>query len=155
MKDFINLKFLSKSDFNNLIIEDNSFEKTFDSLDSFDKNFKFYFKHYDIYRDNEFKLYNNEDRKSFTDEIQIIGQYIQTISRYFGFPGIGKSITIVRISKYLLNHDKYGTLYINCKSLNNLLSSEKYDEFKRVLIDEIPYLSYKKYADYYNCASLI
>ena len=38
--------------------------------------------------------------------------------------------------KYLPSHDKIGTLYINCKTLKNLLDKQEYKLIKKILTDE-------------------
>ena len=69
---------------------------------------------------------------------------------------MGKSISILRIFKYMINHKIYGTLYINCKCLTRLLQENEYDKFKKILIDEIPYLFFGDYyEDYFECLNII
>ena len=38
---------------------------------------------------------------------------------YYGFPGIGKSITALHSLKYEINHENIKTLYIHCKQKKN------------------------------------
>lgn len=39
---------------------------------------------------------------------------------YFGSSGMGKSITLIGALKYPIDHSKFGTFYVNCKSLRVL-----------------------------------
>ena len=70
---------------------------------------------------------------------------------YFGVSGKGKSITLIGALKYLTSHDKIGTLYINCKTLKNLLDKQEYKLIKNILIDEILFLFYNNYNNYIEC----
>jgi len=155
IKDQFIFNYILKSDFDNFFKYETNFEKSFDSPDSFEKNFKYYFKHYYIYKDKEFKLFNDKKRDIFIRRMLLTQQFIQRNTLIFGQTGMGKSITILRVFKYLINHKNYGTLYINCKCLTQLLEKNEYETFKSVVIDEIPYLFCGDYESYYECLNII
>jgi len=131
--------------------------KTYKNPEEFDKNFEFYFKNYEqIYRNKPFVLYKNKKRESFINSLkQEILLSIGRFFAYFGQSGIGKSITMITVTKYITNHTYYGTLYLNMKYLNFLLKKEYYKKLKQILIDEIPYLFCNRYDEYFKCIRLI
>ena len=43
-----------------------------------------------------------------------------TIVKFFGQPGTGKTLTLICYLKYMINHVRVGTFYINCKALFSL-----------------------------------
>lgn len=137
--------------------EDGCLGKTFKNPVEFEKNFEFYFKDYEkIYKNKPFILYKNEKRESFINilkqEILLsIGRFIA----YFGQSGMGKSIVIIIILKYITNHIIYGTLYLNMKCLKILIKNKEYKKLKQIIIDELPYLFYQRYNKYLECISLI
>ena len=102
-----------------------------------------------------FKLYTDKLRENnislFIFNIISNGIFIQ----YFGQQGMGKSISIVALSKYMIAHDFKGTLYLNLKCLNTMLDKKDYSKFKQIIIDEIPYLFYQNYDSYITCIKLI
>ena len=155
IKDAILCDYLSKDNFESYFINVYDFEATFDKPESFEKNFEYYINNYEIYKDKEFKLINDDKRKDFIDEIVLCGKFIFDYTSYFGQSGMGKTISIIRASKNMINHLKYGTLYINCKCLYKLIKKFNYNKFKSILIDEIPYLFYNEYYNYYGCVELI
>jgi len=118
--------------------EDGCLGKTFKNPVEFEKNFEFYFKDYEkIYKNKPFILYKNEKRESFINilkqEILLsIGRFIA----YFGQSGMGKSIVIIIILKYITNHIIYGTLYLNMKCLKILIKNKEYKKLKQIIIDE-------------------
>ena len=152
-KNYLNI--LREADFEKYFKNYNCFGTTFNKPDDFEKNFSYYFKHYDIYKNKSFKLYNDDVRKKIIRQFTIIEQFVGKLSAYFGQTGMGKSISIIGISKYLVDHDLCGTLYINCKCLNELLIKNDYIKFKNIIIDEIPYLFYNDYKGYFSCSNEI
>ena len=152
IKDLILCECLSENDFKTYFMTANDFEATFDKPELFERNFEYYINNY---KGKKFKLINDDKRKDFIDEILDYKKYIFNYTSYFGQSGIGKTISIIRISKNLINHEKYGTLYINCKCLYKFIKEYKYAQFKSILINEIPYLFYNEYSNYYNCVKLI
>ena len=137
--------------------EDGCLGKTYKNPEEFDKNFEFYFKNYEqIYKNKPFVLYKNKKRESFINSLKqeillSIGRFIA----YFGHSGIGKSITMITVIKYITNHTYYGTLYLNMKCLNFLQKKEYINKLKQILIDEIPYLFRNRYDEYFECIRLI
>ena len=151
-----NLNVLDKSNFENYFINENCFEKTYANPESFEKNFYNYFFHNnEIYRDKSFKLYNDEKRNEIISDFCIPDQFIGDLTAYFGQTGMGKSIILIGVSKYLINHLACGTLYLNCKCLSKLLEKHFYTEFRNIIIDEIPFLFFDCYDDYCKCSDII
>ena len=68
--------YLSKDNFESYFINVYDFEATFDKPESFEKNFEYYINNYEIYKDKEFKLINDDKRKDFIDEIVLCGKFI-------------------------------------------------------------------------------
>lgn len=137
--------------------EDGCLGKTYKNPEEFDKNFEFYFKNYEqIYKNKAFLLCKNTKRESFINSLK--QEILLSIGRsfaYFGQSGIGKSITMINVTKYIANDTYYGTLYLNMKYLNFLLKKEYYKKLKQILIDEIPYLFCNRYDEYFKCFRLI
>ena len=85
-----------------------------ESLQNYSKYFDF-----DNYQDKDmtFEFYDDANHKRFLmiknlcSETNILGSLII----YYGLPGMGKSITLIKTFKYEYNHKIFGTLYINCK----------------------------------------
>ena len=130
--------------------------KEFNNPEEFEPNFQYYFDDYEIYKNMPFLIYNNDYRKKFIlNLIQNLQSLPKKIDAYFGQSGMGKSISIIASVKYIIDHDLYGTLYLNMKCLNILLNSKEYHKFKQIIIDEIPYLFKGDYNNYLNCTNLI
>ena len=131
--------------------------KEFKNPEEFEKNFKYYFKNYDeIYKDKPFKLYKTKTREKIVDAWSVNMQLsVRNFFAYFGQSGMGKSITMILVLKYNINHKNYGTLYLNVKSILNLFEKKEYNSIKQILIDEIPYLFYNRYDEYFKCANTI
>ena len=156
IKEIHVLKSLNKNEFNNYFKNDTDcFQKTYSSPKDFDKNFKYYFSHYSIYKNRPFKLYNDSKRKKFIHELLDTEKFIGHISSYFGKPKIGKSISVIAITKYIMNHSSNGILYLNLKCLYKLFEKYNYNKLKEIIFDEIPYLFFNKYDDYLECYNLI
>ena len=159
IKDSIKFKIISYDKFNDYFNkeknENNIFGKEFKNPEEFENNFQYYFKDYEIYKDRPFKLYTDKLRENnislFIFNIISNGIFCQ----YFGQQGMGKSISIVALSKYMIAHDFKGTLYLNLKCLNTMLDKKDYSKFKQIIIDEIPYLFYQNYDSYITCIKLI
>jgi len=150
------LKFLMENEFNNYFKKDiDCFGKTYPSPEDFEKNFEHYFSHYSIYKGRQFKIYHDSKRQKFVARLEDTGNYIGRICSYFGQPGMGKSISVIAISKYIINHNLNGTLYLNLKCLYKLLENNSHDQLKEIIIDEIPYLFYNEYNNYLECYKLI
>ena len=92
-------------------------------IDKKNYKFKFYDQNY-LYRYALIRNFKSHTR--FEDRIGL----------FFGKQGIGKSVTLIATLKYLYDHDKIGTFYINCKSLSTLIKG-KHEEFKKLLKEEM------------------
>ena len=120
----------------------------------FEPNFKLYFKDSDIIiKENELKIFedNNQNRIKILHKIDIINS-VDSLKKYFGQPGRGKTLFLIGILKYIINHEYKGTFYINCKTLSTLHETI---ELKQLIIDEIPFLFYNNHEDYLECAKII
>ena len=154
---FLRIKEEEFDEFFNKEKKDNFYLGTvFGNPEEFEKNFQYYFKDYEIYKNKLFQLYNDGKRREFLSYLEdnfdlSVGRFMA----YFGQSGRGKSISIITYIKYNMNHDLYGTLYLNMKCLNVLSKEKKYNIVRQILIDEIPYLFYKRYNDYVKCSNLI
>ena len=161
IEESINFKTISEEIFKSFFDKEQNrekgiFGKEFQNPEEFEKNFRFYIKDCEIYKNKPFKFYDNKERRDFImDLTQNITCSSGTIYSYFGQSGMGKSISILAITKYIINHQLYGTLYLNMKCLNFLLKNKQYLEFRQLIIDEIPYLFCAKYDDYLKCVNII
>lgn len=120
----------------------------------FEPNFKLYFKDSDIIiKENKLKIFedNNQTRITILHKIDIINS-VDSLKKYFGQPGRGKTLSLIGILKYIINHEYKGTFYINCKTLSTLHETI---ELKQLIIDEIPFLFYNNHEDYLECAKII
>ena len=122
----------------------------------FEPNFNKYFNmNNKIKTTKPFTYYNNlEERNQICAHIKNC-EYFGEYHIFFGFPGIGKSITILHILKYEIDHEKIKTLYIHCKHLSLLNKVYKYIEIQNILLSEIPFLFYNDFSAYKECANLI
>jgi hypothetical protein len=151
LKESILIKKLSKKEFDKTFNEGfNFFVRDLKPTD-FEQNFKIYFKNSDLILE-ENKIDIIEDK--FQKRIKLFNKLYFTnktysVMHYFGQPGKGKTLTIIGILKYLINHIFVGTFYVNCKALSILENS---NEIKQLIIDEIPYLFYNNHDDYLECA---
>ena len=73
---------------------------------------------------------------------------------YYGLPGIGKSINLIKTFKYLYDHTEFGTLYINCKVMKNNFCNN-FNKMKKILKDEIVYLFQNEYKQYKICLNWV
>ena len=154
IKESIFLKKLSKDLFNNLFKEKFYFINQDVNPLKFEPNFKLYFKDSDIIL-QEKNLHIFEDK--YQNRMKIINKIdtmnaTESLIHIFGPPGKGKTLGLIGILKYIIDHINVGTFYINCKALSNL---EKPLQIKQVIIDEIPFLFYGNYNDYFECANLL
>ena len=120
----------------------------------FEPNFKLYFKNSDlILAEGKLHIFEDKNQKriKLVDQIDSINA-AESLIHFFGQPGKGKTLTLIGILKYIIDHTNTGTFYINCKALSNL---EKPTEIKQVIIDEIPFLFYQNYNDYSSCVKSI
>ena len=160
-ENIFNLTIVLEDDFNSFFDKEKEKEKgilgkEFNNPEEFEKNFSFYIKDYEIYKNKPFKFYDNKARRTFILELnQNIICSTGKLYSYFGQSGIGKTISVLGASKYIIDHKKYGTLYLNMKCLNLLLRDKQYLQFRQIIIDEIPYLFYENYDDYVKCVNKI
>ena len=128
----------------------------FESPEDFDVNFDAYFnKDKHIKSNSKFKYYKDiKERQLLSSKIKnpkFFGKFLV----YYGFPGIGKSITVLHVLKYEINHENIKTLYIHCKHLNSLNKEYKYYKIKDLLLYEIPFLFYNDFSSYQEYVDLI
>ena len=127
-------------------------DKTFASPEDFDKNYYNYFPQKEKIKFNNFHIFNTEEREILSNEFQILDP--SSIIKYFGHTSMGKSITLIGTLKYSIYHKNLGTLYINCKTLNNYFQKD-ISKVKQILIDEIAYLFVNEFEKYKECATSI
>ena len=129
-------------------------QKTFPSPNDFEKNFEHYFKMEEEGKKltGPFFIFDDdENHRQFLAREFVENKDFGKKRCYFGVSGKGKSITLIGALKYLPSHDKIGTLYINCKTLKNLLDKQEYKLIKKILTDEILFLFYNNYYNYIEC----
>ena len=142
---------LDESSLNNKKIYIDFIGKTFDKPQDFEKNFIFYFNQkintsFHIFDDN------SNQRKIFSTELK---NFQPKIIYYYGLSGKGKSVTLIGTLKYNINLLKYGTFYLNCKTMKTLLENGKELIAKQIFIDEIAYLFIGDYKNYENVCDII
>lgn len=161
IKEIDNFKRIEENKFNSFFNREKKGKELlgfkFNNPELFEKNFKYYFKDYEeIYKNRPFILYNNKNRKKFFRDLDDnFSLSIRNFYALFGQSGLGKSISIITFIKYYINHNYIGTIYLNMKTINNLIKDKKFDLIKQILIDEIPYLFFNRYNKYLLCADLI
>ena len=151
------IKFL---EYNNEIEFNNFFQIkdkiNFSSPLEFERNFNEYFNRKKLIKTTkEFIYYEDIENRNYFQIFFKTDNYFGQYLSFFGFPGIGKSITILHILKYEIEHDKIKTLYIHCKYLSLLSKENNYLEIQRVLLSEIPFLFYKDFSGYKKCCNII
>ena len=118
-EDITKNKNIEEEKFNSFFDKDEN-QFIFENPLDFDKNYSTYFdinnyqdkdKSFIFYDDSKYSRFLKI--KNLCSSIKILG-YLRI---YYGLPRMGKSITLIRTFKYLYNHIKFGTLYINCKSM--------------------------------------
>ena len=86
----------------------------------FELNFNEYFYYNKIFLNKKFTIWNDkENNREKLSNLFSPENYLGKFKKIFGFPNIGKSITLIGQLKYNTNHKTTATLYINCKSLHN------------------------------------
>ena len=103
----------------------------------------------------EFIYYDNIGYRVNISSNIIRSDYFGNYLIFFGFPGIGKSITVNYTLKYKIDHTKFKTFYIHCKYLYLLSKENNYIEIQNILLSEIPYLFYNDYDSYIKCVNII
>ena len=154
IKETIFLKKLSNNNFYSFFNENFNFINQEIEPKKYEPNFELYFKNCEIIlKTNKLHIFSDKN-KNRIKMFDIVASLINSNSliHYFGHKGIGKTLYLIGVLKYLIPHDIAGTFYINCKTLSNL---ETPLEIKQLIIDEIPFLFYKNYDDYINCAKAI
>jgi len=128
-------------------------QRTFSSPNEFEKNFEHYFKMKEGKKlTRPFHIFDDDENyRQFIAQEFIENKDFGKKRCYFGVSGKGKSITLIGALKYLPFHNKIGTLYINCKTLKNLLDKQEYKLIKKILTDEILFLFYNNYYNYIEC----
>ena len=147
----------SRGDILNMTINDNNnfLNVIFNSPKNFDENFEYYFginqKQIESIMKEKFEIYDDETENRFLLVYEFIGNrnFGKKIN-YFSASGKGKSITLIGALKYYIDFAKFGSLYVNCKTLKFLLEKENYSTVKKILLDEIIYLFHDNYSLYTN-----
>ena len=156
IKNKTDLEFLSKEEFIKFFAnkEGKGFlGKTFSNAQEFELNFNEYFYYDKIFLNKKFIIWNDkENTRQKLCNLFLPENHINNFQKLYGFPNIGKSITLIGQLKYNTNHKMYATLYVNCKGLHN--KKDKLN-IKKILIKEIPFLFYNNYKDYKNCVEKI
>ena len=142
----------------NILNHPNEFiNKIFDSPESFEKNFKYYF-HFNNQKqiNGEFEIFedNKNSRQKLSLQLATLINFGEVI-HYFGCSGKGKTVTLIGTLKYLINHNFYGSFYINCKTLRILLEKNMDNIVKEILIDEIAFLYPNQYDVYVDFCDII
>ena len=145
---------MSEENFNKL--KENKQHKFFDEIfktpEEFDKNFYKYFPPKNKIQYNSFHILETESRKKVAEGFLKFNGGV--ITKYFGEPSTGKSITLIGSLKYMAPLECIGTMYINCKSLDYLFRNDILAA-KQALIDEIFYLFVNEYKNYKLCSENI
>ena len=153
IKSSVEFEMISSDVFNSLHLKDNCtfLGISFNSPNDFDKNFYFYFPDANKTKES-FYIFSSKERKELCEQIQIPSLY--ALKKYYGANSIGKTVTLIGTLKYCLEHIYFGTLYINCKTLD-FYSKKDINICKQILIDEIIYLFYGDSENYYRAISYI
>ena len=155
IKESFPIKKLTENDFGKFFKENFKFiSKTLNPIE-YEPNFRLYFKNSEtIITEGKIEIFEDKFHKRFehiTNNLAPINNY-ESLIQFFGQPGKGKTLSIIGVLKYMMNHTYTGTLYINCKALFNLKESMY---IKQLFIDEIPYLFFGCYKDYIQCVNNI
>ena len=151
IKESMEIEKLDENHFNNFFKENFDFIKKKLKPLEFEPNFKIYFKNSEvILEENNLYIYEDifQKRINIYNEISPVSNN-NSLVKFFGQPGKGKTLILIGILKYMTNHIHTGTFYINCKALFTL---KEPIEMKQLIIEEIPFLFYKNYQDYSECA---
>ena len=131
-------------------------KNVFKNPKDFDSNFESYFnKNKYIKYNKKFEYYKDLEGRQLLSSKLIDNLFFGKFVVYYGFPGIGKSITALHTLKYEINHENIKTLYIHCKHLSLLDKEFKYFQIKNLLLYEIPFLFYNDFESYQECVELI
>ena len=159
IKELFKIKIYNSVDFHNFFnLRPTQFIKnSFDIPTDFEKNFNYYFNiKGNINTYQSFYIYDdNIDSRSFFCLDFLNMNCNKRIFNYYGYSGIGKSITIIGALKFRDNFSKLGSLYINCKTIKNLLKQLRFLEVKQLLIDEVIFLNPYDYSSYRNLVEYI
>ena len=154
LKEGIKLTKLTELEFNNFFKEKSGkIGAVFKPFD-FEQNFKYYFKKCEfIQKDDEFKIYEDNSQQRYELIEMISFQNVSgRLTQFFGQPGKGKTVTLILYLKYMISHKDIGTLYLNCKALNE---RKNVIEIKELLLNEIPFLFYGDYEGYSKCVQIL
>ena len=148
------LKIMSEENFNKLKINKQCkfFGEIFEKPEDFDKNYYKYFPPKNEIEYNSFHILETESRKKVAEDFLKFNNGV--ITKYFGQPSTGKSITLIGSLKYIAPHECIGTMYINCKTLDYLFRNDIIAA-KQILVDEIFYLFVNEYKNYKLCSENI
>ena len=148
------LEFKNEEEFRNYFPKSDI--KKFSTPIKFERNFNKYFNRKNFIKTTKEFIYYDDiwDRVNISSNI-IRDNYFGKYLIFFGFRGIGKSITVNYTLKYKIDHTKFKTFYIHCKYLFLLSKENNYIEIQNILLSEIPYLFYNDYDSYIKCANII
>ena len=127
----------------------------FETPYAFDLHYSDYFYFYKYYESKkEFEYFTDQlnNREQFCLLLKSLS--INKIYILFGKGGIGKSISIIRVFKYKYEHNIFGTLYINCKSIYKSFKND-INKMKKILKDEVLFLFKDEYNQYLKCIDII
>ena len=140
--DIFTYEIYDKDSFNNFFknCPDIFLNKTFENPKHFDKNFDYYFNYNKLIKlDGKFHIYDDiENTRSYISK-DFLDLRKPSPYYYYGAEGKGKSITIIGSLKYRNNFNKFGSFYINCKSLKYHLLKKNNLIVRQILINEILY----------------
>ena len=146
------IKIMSEEDFNKSNKKSEFLNKTFANPEEFDKNYYKYFPKDLRIQYDSFHIFENESRKKLAYDFLKFNCGV--ITKYFGKPSMGKSITLIGSLKYLAPHEAIGTMYINCKALDYYFKNDIITA-KQILIDEMKNLFINEYDNYKKCSECI
>lgn len=146
-------KIFSKNEFDDFIGKFRKIKflgKKFKTPKEFEPNFEKYFSFGNQLMKMPFIIYG--DREIFIDNI--LNSEIGKNKRYYGLAGIGKSVSLIGAIKYNFDISNL-KLYINCKYMHKLSKNSEFLKIKQNLIDEIPFLFFEDYDNYFKAANEI
>ena len=144
-----------KKEFNSIFKKENV--NNFKNPNIFEKNYSIYFDFKNKQdKDINFEFYDDKDQNRYLHIFNLLcyKNILGKLTIYYGLPGMGKSITLIKAFKYEYDHSKFGTLYINCKFLNKSYMNH-FQKMQDILKDEIVYLFENEYNSYIKCADII
>ena len=137
IKDDIKFEKYNENTFNDFFKNYEECKDVYSLPDEFEFNYRDYFTYYE-YTNKEFIIHKSINRRALIQRYE--DSKIGKLNIFYGSPGRGKSITLLIFLKYYSNLNKFGTLYINCKTLYKLWKEKNYDKLKLLINNEIIFL---------------